>query len=229
MTGIFDSGRGGVTVAKELRALLPSEDIILLCDRKNAPFGSKNRYELTEIATENIRLLASLGAERVLIGCCTASAVYPYLDEESRQIAIPIIEPIASAAERATENGKIGVIATEATIRSRVFRDTLTRDGYTNICDIALQWLVSEIEGGFSDECPNGKSIKRLECALMPLKDYGIDTLILGCTHFPVVSGIIADILGEGVRLISSAYEGAKMMKMMLRGEGRAVTKYIVR
>lgn len=227
MTGIFDSGRGGVSTLAELRRLLPKEDIILLSDRINAPYGTKDRAELIRIAEGNIRHLLSLGASRVLIGCCTASTVYPYLDDFCKSVSIPIIEPIASAAAGATKNRRIGIIATEATIRSGAFRDAILSRGEYEITELALQWLVGAIEGGLSDESFTECDRKRLENSLSGLARCGIDTLILGCTHFPSVSGLISEILGDGIRLISSSYEGANYLRTIVSGEGNSITKYI--
>lgn len=227
MTGIFDSGVGGINTLKELRRLLPREDITLLCDKRNAPYGTKEKDELIRIAERNINCLVSLGASRVLIGCCTASTIYPYLDEAYKKIAIPIIGPTTDAAVRATKCGRIGVIATDRTIKSRAFERAILNHGYYEVYGVEMGWLVSKIECGLCDDSFSIDDMSRLQRDIYPLIDKGIDTLILGCTHFPSVSGLIKEIVGEGVALISSACEGAKFLEKKPTGVGGSITKYI--
>ncbi len=228
MTGIFDSGMGGINTARKLRHLLPREDIILLCDKSNAPYGTKGKNELIRIAKRNIDCLVGLGASRVLIGCCTASTIYPYLDDTLKEIAIPIIDPIADATVKATRRGKIGVIATNRTIKSRAFEMAILNRGPYEVYSREMGWLVSRIEGGLCDEDFSQSDIKGLKRDIYPLLNKGIDTLILGCTHFPSVSGLIKKIVGEEVTLISSAFEGAKFLKEKPTELGNSITKYIV-
>lgn len=228
MTGIFDSGRGGINTLSELRRLLPREDIVLLSDRKNAPYGIKTEAELIKIAEANIDCLVGLGAERVLIGCCTASAIYPYLDEKYKKIAIPIINPIAYKAKSTTRCGKIGIIATDRTTKSRAFERAISNYGRYEIYSVAMGWLVNEIEGGLCDDSFSPSDKNRLKEDIQPLISKGIDTLILGCTHFPSVSGLISEIVGKNITLISSSYEGAKFLRKKTSSFGNSITKYIV-
>ena len=181
MIGIFDSGRGGIASLKILRGLLPRVDIAYLADRKNAPYGTKSKAELIRLASEDARRLCELGAEKILIACCTASTVYCSLPHKYKRICIPIITPAAKAAAELTENRKIAVIATEATVRSDAFAKEITAyNSEIKVFSIPCQKLVSLIEKR-ADEAEVSEQIARICKKIEPL---GADTLVLGCTHF---------------------------------------------
>ena len=228
MIGLFDSGVGGCAVLKELRAIAPKEDIVFLKDTKNAPYGTKSMPELIRIAERNARLLALEGAEKILIGCCTASAAYPHLSTEARELCVPIIGPTAMAALAATKTGRIGVIATEATVRSGAFSSAIKNIcPHASVTELCAQELVPMIEGGLCDENLDAQDKAFIENLLSPLYNSRMDTIVLGCTHFPHISRLIGRIFC-GAEIISSAKEGAKYMKKFLSGEGHSITKYML-
>ena len=225
MIGIFDSGVGGITVAKELRRLSPLSDLCFFADRKNAPYGTKSEAELIPLVKRDAEILFNMGAERIIMACCTASTVHRLLPEELKRITVPIIEPTARAAAKATKNGKIGIIATEATVRSSAFGKALSKyEVIRDVLEVPAQPLVGMVESGARDG-NIGKNDKMLLCEILtPFRHGGFDTLILGCTHFPHLYGEISEIL-PGVKIISSSHEGAlEIVKEPLKKEnGRII------
>ena len=218
MTGVFDSGVGGLLAFGILRSLLPAENLVFLRDRKNCPYGSKTRAEIIEIAERNISLLSEMGCSRVLIACCTASTVYDHLGDKAREIAIPIVDKVAEVARGITENGRIGVIATDATVRSHAFENLLPGN---TVYEHTAQPLVDLVEGGERDGSLSDTTAKYLSELLSPIIDEGIDTLILGCTHFHALCGEIERILAETtdrkIKTVSSAEVGARFTADIIR------------
>lgn len=210
MIGIFDSGVGGLTALREVRRLMPMADITYLADRENAPYGTKSDEQILHCVKRNLQRLRELGAERILIACCTAGTLYSRLTPDEREISVPIIIPAARAAVRATENRRIAVIATRATVRSRAFSRAIFAEcnGCKTLeCD--AQALVGMVEGGARGNTPLSEhDARRLFEILRPINSFGADTLILGCTHFPHIKEHIAALL-PGVKLISPSLEGA--------------------
>ena len=218
MLGLFDSGRGGLNTVEHLKKTKDGDDLIYLIDGNNAPYGIRSENEITDIAKENIRLLCSMGAERVLIACCTASTVYPLLPEKYRSVSIPIINAVADAAKYATKRGRIGVIATEHTVSTRAFSRAL--DGYA-VTELALSELVPLIDLGLSDVTATDSDVGVLHGMLEPILRENIDTLILGCTHFPALKGTIQKIANEygDIRIIDSARVGADTLRKYKYGK----------
>ncbi len=206
--GIFDSGEGGRNLVRHLKARDPMLDTIFLCDRARAPYGVKSRDELKDIVKSDIHTLRAAGADRILIACCTACTVYNELDREQRRIATPIITPTAVAARRASDRGRVAVIATRATVSSHTFKGVL---GKACVAEIEAQPLVKMIDRGACDESVDADAVKFIELLLLPLKDTGADTLVLGCTHFSSLSSTIARAARKyGVtHTVDSAREGA--------------------
>ncbi|MBR5817215.1 MAG: glutamate racemase [Clostridia bacterium] len=210
MLGIFDSGLGGLAVLQEIRKHDNNADIVFFADTKNAPYGTKSRGELISLVKRDIRILKDAGANRILIGCCTASTVYKYLTKDEQKISVPIIAPTAKAAARETKNGKIGVIATEATVASNAFYNQIKKENRrAKIYQLPTQILVSLIEGGLCDNLISSRDFLTVYKLLKPLKDEGIDTIVLGCTHFSYLKRTIEECL-RGVRVISSGECGAR-------------------
>lgn len=227
MIGVFDSGRGGITAVRELRSLLPREDICFFADRKNCPYGTKSPSTITKLVTRDIEILRSLGADKILIACCTASTVFPLLPNDLQKNTYPIIAPTASAAARVTKNGKIGVIATEATVASGAFRrELMPLDRVREVTELATQNLVFLVESGASDGRLTDTERRELYLTLEPLKKQEIDTLILGCTHFPHLENEIKKAL-PGVSIISSSREGAAKIANGISECGRGRTVYL--
>ena len=208
MIGVFDSGVGGLCAFTELRRLLPREDIIYLADRKNAPYGTKSRDELIALTKKDIRILRGMGAERILIACCTASTVHQYLDENEREISLPIIAPASRLASR---HSSVYVIATRHTAESGAFAEAIGRYSHSHVIESAEQELVSLVERGSRD----GRLSLRCEALLdrisAEVRESGAEALVLGCTHFSHLSGELQKRLPE-VEIISPARVGADVL-----------------
>ena len=213
--GVFDSGIGGLTVLRALIDLLPREDFIYLGDTARLPYGTKSRDVIVQYSRENAGFLLARGIKMLVVACNTASAVA--LDEIARETVVPVvgvIEPGAQAAVRATRAGKIGVIGTEATIASGAYTRALQRlrpriEIYTRPCPL----LVPLVEEGWTE----GEIAERtVAYYLESLKQSGIDTLLLGCTHYPLLSGLFAAVLGARVRLVDSATATAAAVRKLL-------------
>ena len=227
MIGVFDSGVGGLTAIAEIRRLAPGADICFFADRANAPYGTKSKEELIRLVKADIKLLRSCRADKILMACCSASTVYPDLPKRMQAVAVPIIEPAAKAAARATKNGRIGVIATDATVASGAFRRSL--EGYKSVksvFELAAQELVALIEGGVNDSTVTQNARRTLCRILSPLYEENIDTLILGCTHFPHLEGEIGRCF-PSVKLINPSREGAKKILENLSVNGTGRTLYL--
>ncbi len=227
MIGVFDSGDGGLAALREIRKIIPCADIVFLADRKNAPYGTKTKAELIRLVTNDIERLREAGADTVLMACCTASTVYRRLPHHLQEISVPIILPAVREAAAVTECGRIGVIATEHTVRERAFTRELSR--FKNVkeaIELPLQMLVGAVESGIGDghiTDAQGALIYRM---LRPLKDEGIDTLILGCTHFSHLEREIGKCL-PNVRIVSPAREGAREITKHLPPKGKGRTIYM--
>lgn len=213
MIGIFDSGVGGLASLQELRKISDSADIVYLADRKNAPYGTKSREELISLVNRDIEALIAHGCEQVLIACCTASTVYDELSPRARCVATPIISPAAFAAAKITVRGSIGVIATEATVRSGAFKAQILRHSpVCRVCEIAAQPLVTLVENGARDGAISVGGRELLKGILAPLCEADVDTLILGCTHFSHLDGEIRKIMGSRVATVHPSREGVAEM-----------------
>ena len=210
MVGLFDSGSGGLNTVRYLQAT-GDVDLVYLIDRENAPYGIKTKKELIGITERNIQRLVDMGAECVLIACCTASTVYRSLGKEYREKAIPIIEAVANAAKNSTRSHRIGVIATKRTADSHAFMRALAG---CKTYELALGELVGMIDSGLSDETVREDDEKRLEEMLKPILVKDVDTLILGCTHFPSLKKTALKIASHyGVTsVVDSALIGAELL-----------------
>ncbi len=217
MIGVFDSGRGGMLAISEIKRLMPHTDVCFYADRKNAPYGTKTREQLTELVKRDIDILKKSGAEKILMACCTASTVWKLLPEDYKSISLPIIVPSAKKAVHITKNNKIAVIATEHTAKSKAFTRAIhSIDKSITVSEFPAQELVYLAENRIYD-------IKKAERILEPLKDSDADTLILGCTHFPLLLREIQEIL-PNMKTVSSAREGAiEILKYTKNGRGKTV------
>lgn len=227
MIGVFDSGVGGMTALTELRRLLPSIDVTYLADRKNAPYGTKSKAHILSSAEACIRQLTDLGAERILIACCTASTLFSEMSAEARAVAVPIIRPTAEAAAIATHNGRIAVIATKATVRTHAFSREISAFSKVKVLELEAQSLVGIVEDGARDGKPLSQDNARtLDEILEPIKAFGADTLILGCTHFPHLTEHIQKRLPD-LTLISPSREGALEIARITENRGGGSTVFI--
>jgi glutamate racemase len=213
--GVFDSGIGGLTVLKELTALLPGEDFIYLGDTARLPYGTKSNEVIVRYSRENTEFLLAKGIKLLVVACNTSSAVA--LDEIAGHTMVPVIgviEPGARAAVKASRTGKIGVIGTEATIGSGAYTRAIQNlrpraEIYTRACPL----LVPLVEEGWTD---NEIAERTVGYYLESLRASGIDTLLLGCTHYPLLRGVFERVLGARVKIVDSAIATAAAVREKL-------------
>ena len=213
--GIFDSGIGGLTVVKEVINILPQEDIIYLGDTARVPYGIRSAETVIRYAIENTEFLLTKNIKALVVACNTVSAVG--LEELKKRIEIPVIgvlEPGAEAAVRATKNRIIGVIGTEATISSSSYKKTILRiEPDIAVYGKACPLFVPLVEEGWTE----GKIVQSIvDKYLKDMKEMNIDTLVLGCTHYPLLKRAIQQTLGDKVTLIDSAVETALTLRSLL-------------
>jgi glutamate racemase len=213
--GVFDSGIGGLTVVKALRDLLPNEKIYYLGDTARVPYGGKSASTVERYSLEITGMLIQENAKIVVVACNTASSVaLPKLKETLSVPVIGVIEPGARAAVAATRNRHIGVVGTRATIRSGSYERALRAlDSEARVTSRACPLLVPLIEEGLLDDEVTDRMIARY---LEPMVTDGIDTLVLGCTHYPLLTGAIARFLEEKIALVDSARNCATAVQDLL-------------
>jgi len=210
--GIFDSGFGGLTVARAIIDQLPNESIIYLGDTANTPYGPKSLSEVRTLALSVMDRLVDEGVKLLVIACNTASAAV-LRDARERYTegrGIPVVEVIQPAVRRAvaaTRNGKIGVIGTMATINSKAYDDAFAAALDVELVSVACPEFVSYVEKGITS---GPELIALAQTYLEPVKAQIVDALVLGCTHYPLLTGALSYVMGDGVTLVSSAEETAK-------------------
>ena len=207
--GVFDSGVGGLTVARAILDLLPNEPILYLGDSARMPYGPRPVEQIREFAVEIASYLVSRDVKMIVVAC--NSVEVSAIDEVTAHAGIPVlgvIDPGVRAALRATRTRKVGVIGTEATIRSGAYERAVARTHLmTQLFTKACPAFVDFVERG---DTSSDELLAIATTYLEPLRQTGIDTLILGCTHYPLLSGLIQYVMGDDVVLISSAEETAK-------------------
>ncbi|MCI8387999.1 MAG: glutamate racemase [Clostridiales bacterium] len=218
MIGIFDSGLGGLSALKEVRRLLPSEDIVYFGDTGRVPYGSRSKETITKYALQDLNFLMSKQVDAVLVACGTISSIA--IDTlRNKYPSIPIIGVVDSAAEVAvslTKNKKIGVIATSSTIGSHSFeKKLLSLDNELDIIQTACPLFVPLVENGFISP-DNEVTHLVAKQYLAEIKASGADTLILGCTHYPIITESIARVL-PGVNIVSSSKAAADTLSQMVQ------------
>ena len=215
--GIFDSGLGGLTAVKEMIKVLPHEDIIYFGDTARVPYGNKSRSTIIRYAQQDAGFLLSKGVKMIIAACGTVSSVATGLKDELPVPFTGVVIPTARAAAAATKSGKIGVIGTSATVNSNSYKNEILR--ISPDCRVMQQdcpLFVSLVENSFiSPEDPVVRLV--VERYLSSMKEAGIDTLILGCTHFPIIARAISDYLGDNVTLIDSGRETALYAAKLLK------------
>ncbi len=213
--GVFDSGLGGLTAVKQIISELPDENIIYFGDTGRVPYGTRSRDTILKYTRGDIRFLKASDVKIIVIACGTASsAALPAIKNEFDIPIIGVIDAAVYAAVRATKNKKIGVIGTSATIKSREYEKQIKEyDGGISVFTKACPMFVPLVENGYFDS-----PVTRLiaEEYLREIRDKGVDTLILGCTHYPLLEKVIGEYMGIGVTLISSGAEAAKYLKKKL-------------
>ncbi len=216
--GIFDSGFGGLTVARAVLDQLPHEPVLYLGDTARQPYGPKPIAEVREYALECLDHLVDRGVKALVIACNSASAAM--LRDARERYPVPVVEVIFPATRRAvsaTRNNRVGVICTQATVASMAYDDAFAAAPHVTLTTQACPRFVEFVESGVT----SGPEV--LACAeeyLRPLLAAGIDTLILGCTHYPLLTGAISYLLGDDVTLVSSAEETAKDVYGLLLRDG---------
>jgi len=217
--GVFDSGIGGLTVLKELFKILPGENAIYLGDTARVPYGIRSSETVMRYAFENTRFLISKGIKLLVIACNTVSSIS--LEAIKKSVPIPVIgviEPGADAAVKSTRNKKIGIIGTEATIRSGAYKKAIKAiDGKIEAVGLPCPLFVPLVEEGWTD---GDVAMMTAEKYLGEMRHENIDTLVMGCTHYPLLKGVISRVMGRDVRLIDSAVETAKRVKDILKNNG---------
>lgn len=218
--GVFDSGVGGLTVIREIMRQIPNERIVYFGDTARVPYGSKSRDTILKYSRQIIRFLKTKGVKALVVACNTASAVA--LEEIRAELDIPIIgviKPGAKIAAQTTKNGKIGIIGTETTVRSKIYSHFI-QDLNPNLTVIgkACPLFVPLVEEGEFLKSSIAEEIAAHY--LNDLKKEEIDTLILGCTHYPLMRKLIGKIMGEKVTLVNPAYETARELKALLKHKG---------
>jgi len=217
--GIFDSGFGGLTVARAVIDQLPHESVLYLGDTARQPYGMKPLGEVREYALECLDHLVDHGVKTLVIACNSASAAV--LRDARERYDVPVVEVILPATRRAvaaTRSGRIGVICTRATAESQAYDDAfVAAPPTTNLVTRACPRFVEFVEAGVTS---GPELLAAAHEYLDPLVDQQIDTLILGCTHYPLLTGVISYVLGDDVTLVSSAEETAKDVYRVLVARG---------
>ena len=217
--GVIDSGVGGLTVAKEIMRQLPNEQIIYLGDTARCPYGPRPPEEVKRFTWQMTQFLLEKEIKMLVIACNTATAVV--LEEISEELSIPVlgvIHPGARAAIKATKNHRIGVIGTVGTVKSAAYEKALKQiNKRTKVTSLACPKFVPLVESG---EYEGSVAKKIVAETLHPLKNKGLDTLILGCTHYPLLEHLIQNVMGYGVKVISSGEETASEVSTILFHSG---------
>jgi glutamate racemase len=213
--GIFDSGIGGLTVFKEIRKQFPQEDIIYFGDTARVPYGPKSPQTVLNYSVQNARFLLQNGAKIIVVACNTSASVA--LQKLREILPIPIIgviQPGAAHATSVTQNRKIGIIGTEGTIRSDAYSHAIKNiDPKIQVFSKACPLLVSLVEEGWEEHQISELIIREY---LQDLQQQDIDTLVLGCTHYPILKKAIGKIVGKNIKLVDSAEAVAANLKEML-------------
>ncbi len=230
--GIFDSGLGGLTCVKKVMEIMPNENIIYFGDTGRVPYGTKSRETIKKYVMQDINFLETFDIKFIIIACGTASsATLPYIKEDINTDIIGVLEPTCKMAVSLTKNKKIGVIGTQGAINSGKYKETINElDNDIEVFSKACPMFVPIVENGYT----KGEVAKIIvEEYLAPLKEEGIDTLILGCTHYPLLTDEIQKFMGDGVTLVNSGAAAALEAREILKendmlGSCKGEVKYYV-
>lgn len=222
--GVFDSGVGGLTVVREIMRQIPNEKIVYFGDTARVPYGSKSAETVTKYSRQIVRFLQTQQVKAIVVACNTASAyALPALEKEIQIPMIGVVKPGAKVAAATTKNGRIGVIATEGTIHSQIYSTYIKNiNTQADVIGKACPLFVPLVEEGLLVDPVTDEIAQRY---LSELIDIDIDTLILGCTHYPLIRSTIGKIMGERVTLVNPAYETARGLKELLEKENLLNTK----
>ena len=215
MIGVFDSGVGGMTVAKAIEQLLPDKQLIYFGDLARTPYGSKSPEKIRQYAIENTEFLLGQGASLIVVACNSAASVAS--DVLQSHFDVPIFEVITPAIDKAIETsktGRIGVIGTRATIKSGIYEQEIrSKRGDSHVFSEPCPMLVPLVEEGWLNKRETKMIVRRY---LQPLKKKTIDTLLLGCTHYPLLKHLIQPRIGRRVHVIDSSHEVAKRLSQYI-------------
>ncbi|WP_053205278.1 glutamate racemase [Jiangella muralis] len=206
--GIFDSGVGGLTVARSVLDQLPHEPVLYVGDTARGPYGPRPIAQVREFALDVMDTLVAEGVKMLVIACNSASSAV--LRDARERYDIPVVEVIQPAVRRAvaaTRNNAVGVIATRATVTSRAYEDSFAAAPHLSITAQACPRFVEFVEAGITHGAELESAAREY---LEPIRAAGVDTLVLGCTHYPLLTGVVSYVMGEAVTLVSSAEETAK-------------------
>ncbi len=217
--GVFDSGVGGLTVVKEIFSQMPNEEVVYFGDTGRYPYGTRSPERVRRLALENSKLLLDFDVKIIVIACNTASSVaLDYLESALPVPVIGVVKPGAYAAARTTRNGKIGIIGTNATIESKSYEKELKAlNPQIETVARACPLFVALAEEGWTLG-PIARMVAETYLADLRLTD--IDTLILGCTHYPLLEGVISETLGSGIKLVDSAESTVMEIHRLLQSAG---------
>lgn len=222
--GVFDSGIGGLTVVREIMRQSPNETIVYFGDTARVPYGSKSKKTVITYSRQIVKFLETKNVKAIVIACNTASAFA--LETVAAEIDIPVIgvvKPGAKVAAETTKNGNIGIIGTEGTINSGIYNSFLSKTNpNVKVYGKACPLFVPLVEEGWLDDPITVEVAKRY---MRELQDYDIDTLVLGCTHYPLIRHTIGSIVGDKVALVNPAFETARSLKAVLKSNGLESTE----
>lgn len=233
--GVFDSGLGGLTAVRELMHILGNENIVYFGDTGRVPYGNKSAETIIEYARQDENFLLSHSVKLVIAACGTVSSVALATSNELPVHFIEVVTPAAEAAVKATANKKIGIIGTTTTVKSNSYKNKILQlmssaEVFQRDCPI----FVPLVEEGWIDR-DDFVTVETAKRYLTPLRDAGVDTLILGCTHYPILKDIIADIMGDSVTLINTGRQAAlkaaeylKSNDMLNCGSGEGLREFYV-
>lgn len=214
--GVFDSGVGGLTVAKEIMRQLPNESLVYFGDTARVPYGSKSKKTVCKYSRQIANFLLTQNVKAIVIACNTASALAREELEEMVDIpVIDVVQPGAKMAAECTKNNNIGILGTESTVKSGIYEEYLHKmNPDITVVSKACPLFVPLVEEGLIEDRITEDIVGRY---LHDMKEYAIDALVLGCTHYPLLRGVIGREMGDEVKLVNPAYETAKSLKEMLR------------
>lgn len=223
--GVFDSGIGGLTVVKRIASVLPKESIVYFGDTARVPYGSKSNETVIEYSIQNAKFLLNKNVKAIVVACNTASSVaIPKLKELFHVPIISMIEPGSKMALKATRSGKIGIIGTRATVGNKAYsREIHLHNPEAEVVEQACPLFVPLAEEGWHEsEAARLIAHEYLE----PLRQAGVDTLVLGCTHYPLLAGVIHQTIGEDVELIDSGIAAAEIVREELNRIGLSTNSH---
>ena len=217
--GVFDSGLGGLTVVREIRRVLPEEPIVYFGDIARLPYGIKSKEQILNFSIQNTLFLLKQKIKALVVACnSSSSAAYPFLKCHFHLPVVDVIEPAAETAVSVTRSGRVGVIATNATVESRAYEKAIRkRSRAVKVFSQACPLFVPLVEEGWLNGSITGKIIASY---LDAFKKNRVDTLILGCTHYPLLAGAIQKVMGPRVRLVDSTRPTVEKLSFLLQSNG---------